>query len=211
MAGRSTSSALTAGEGMKRADVTELHYIAAIANVSSILQHGILSHTLAAELAHDSVAMPEIQERRRNKLIPGAGMLHDYANLYFDAHNPMLSRCRQRNNEICVLRVDPAALDLPAVIVTDRNAAADWASFWPLNDGLERIDRGRVFARYWVHPDDLYEERRHKAEKCAEVLVPDRIDPQLVNGAYVANQTAFVSFQNLNTGLRVQIRSDMFF
>lgn len=65
---------------MNRADVTELHYIAAIANVPSILKHGILSHTLAAELAHDSVAMPEIQERRRNKQIPGAGPLHGYAN-----------------------------------------------------------------------------------------------------------------------------------
>lgn len=196
---------------MNRADVTELHYITAIANVGSILQHGILSHTLAAELAHDSVAMPEIQERRRNKQIPGARRLHDYANLYFDAHNPMLSRCRQRNDEICVLRVEPAVLDLPAVIVTDRNAAAEWASFWPLDDGLQRIDRERVFARYWLHRDDLYDERRHKAEKCAEVLVPDRIDAQLVISAYVANQTALASFQNLNSGLRVQIRSDMFF
>src|SRR2546423_7579902 len=109
---------------MNRSDITELHYITAIANVTSILQHGILSNTLAIELAHDSVAMPEIQERRRNKHIPGARMLHEYANLYFDAHNPMLSKCRQRNNEICVLRVDPAVLDTAGVIVTDRNAAS---------------------------------------------------------------------------------------
>jgi hypothetical protein len=173
---------------MNRADVTELHYITAIANVSSILHHGILSHTLAAELAHDSVAMPEIQERRQNKQIPSARRLHDYANLYFDAHNPMLSRCRQRNDEICVLRVDPAVLDLPAVIVTDRNAAADWASFWPPNDGLQRIDRERVFARYWTHQGDLYDERNHKAEKCAEVLVPDRIEARFVIDAYVAKR-----------------------
>jgi hypothetical protein len=56
---------------MNRADVTELHYITGIAKVTSILQHGILSHTLAAELAHDSVAMPEIQAIRQNKQIPG--------------------------------------------------------------------------------------------------------------------------------------------
>src|SRR5882672_6495886 len=108
---------------MNRADVIELHYITAIANVISIVWSGILSHTLADELVHDSVAMPEIQERRRNKQIPGARMLHEYANVYFDAHNPMLSKCRQRNNEICVLRVNPTVLDLPSVIVTDRNAA----------------------------------------------------------------------------------------
>ncbi len=79
---------------MNRADVTELYYITAIANVPSILKHGILSHKLAERLPHDSVAMPEIQERRSNKQIPGAGQLHDYANLYFDAHNPMLSKRR---------------------------------------------------------------------------------------------------------------------
>lgn len=60
---------------MNRADVTELHYITAIANLSSIMKHGILSYTLADQLAHDSVAMPEIQEGRRNKQIPGTGLL----------------------------------------------------------------------------------------------------------------------------------------
>jgi hypothetical protein len=54
---------------MNRADVTELHYITATANVTSILQHGILSHTLAVELTHDFVAMPEIQAIRQNKQI----------------------------------------------------------------------------------------------------------------------------------------------
>lgn len=76
---------------MNRADVAELHYITAIANVPSMLQHGILSHKLADELVHDSVAMPEIQERRENKRVPGGRMLHEYANMYLDAHNPMLS------------------------------------------------------------------------------------------------------------------------
>src|SRR6266496_1115447 len=142
---------------MNRGDVTELHYITAFGNVLSIMQHGILSHALAAKLAHDSVAMREIQERRSNKQIPGARYLHEYANLYFDAHNPMLSKCRARNTEICVLRVDPTVLDMPGVIVTDRNAASGWARFWPVAAGLENISRDRLFARYWTHRDDPYE------------------------------------------------------
>jgi hypothetical protein len=196
---------------MKRADITELHYITAIANLPSIMRHGILSHTLAGRLTHESVAMPEIQERRSNKRIPGARPLHDYANLYFDAHNPMLSRCRARNNEICVLRIDTAVMDQADVIVTDRNAAADLVRFWPLDDGLAVVTRERVFARYWTHPDDFYEERRHKAEKCAEVLVPDRVDPQLIGGVYVANQIALAEVQRVKSELSVQVRSDMFF
>src|SRR5262249_8978985 len=115
---------------MNRGDVTELHYITAIANVPSILRHGILSHTRAEQLAHDSVAMPEIQERRADKRIPGGRLLHDYANLYFDAHNPMLSKCRARNGEICVLRIDSAALDVAGVVITDRNAARGAVRFY---------------------------------------------------------------------------------
>jgi hypothetical protein len=196
---------------MNRADVTELHYITAIANLPSIMQHGILSHTLADQLAHDSVAMPEIQERRRNKQIPGARLLHDYANLYFDAHNPMLSRCRGRNNEICVLQINPSVLDTPGVIIANRNAASNWTSFWPVPGGFTVISMERVFARYWTHPDDPYEEMSHKSEKCAEVLVPDRVDAQFIVGAYVANQAALVEFQRLNSQLPVRIRGDMFF
>lgn len=194
---------------MNRSDLTELHYITLISNVTSILQRGILSHTLADELDHDSVAMPEIQELRTNKRIPGARRLHEYANLYFDAHNPMLSKCRQRNNEICVLRVSPAVLDLAGVIIADRNAASDWVSFWPVTEGLARISRERVFAKYWTH-SDLHEQWRHKSEKCAEVLVPDLVEPQFVIGAYVANQTALASLQTLITGLPAQIQG-MFF
>ena len=196
---------------MNRADVTELHYITAIANMGSILRHGVLSHNLAEQLAHDSVAMPEIQERRRNKQIPGAGFLHEYTNLYFDAHNPMLSRCRARNNEICVLQIDAGVLDVPGVIIANRNAASNWTSFWPVTDGLGVISRERVFARYWLHPDDPYDEMSHKSEKCAEVLVPDRVDGQFITGAYIANQAALLEFQRLNSQLPVSIRGDMFF
>lgn len=196
---------------MNREDVTELHYITAIANLPSILRYGVLSHTLADQLAHDSVAMPEIQERRRNKQIPGARSLHDYANLYFDAHNPMLSKCRGRNAEICVLHIDPAVLDQAGVIVTDRNAASNWVGFFSVTQGLSVINRERVLARYWIHTNDPYDEMSHKSEKCAEVLVPDRVEAHFIAGAYVANQDALLAFQLLNSALPVRIRGDMFF
>ena len=196
---------------MNRADITELHYITAIANLPSILRHGILSHKLAEQLAHDSVAMPEIQERRSNKQIPGDGYLHKYANLYFDAHNPMLSRCRTRNNEICVLHVDPAVLELPGVIVTDRNAATDLVGFFAVAQGLSIISHERVFAVYWTHPTDFYEEKLHKAQKCAEVLVPNSVDVRYIGGAHVANEDALQTFQRQNSQLPVRIHNAMFF
>lgn len=196
---------------MNRCDISELHFIAPILNMPSIMHHGILSHNLACRIAHNSVDMPEIQERRRNKQIPGARTLHDYANLYFDAHNPMLSKRRARNDEICVLRVNATVLDLPGVIVSDRNAASSWVRFFPVAEGLRTIDRDRVFAQFWIHSQNPYDEMRHKSEKCAEVLIPDRVTPNYLIGAYVANDRARVSFDAQDISLPVEVRGSMFF
>jgi hypothetical protein len=195
---------------MIRSDITELHYIAPIENVPSILEHGILSHNQAKKIDHNSVAMREIQERRKDKQIPGARRLHDYANLYFDAHNPMLSKCRAHNREICVLRIDPMVLDTPNVIIADRNAASNWVRFSPVAEGLGSINRDRIFARYWTHPNQ-YEEMSHKSEKCAEVLVPDCVAPEFILGAYVVDEVAMIRFRQLNSGLPVSIKSDIYF
>ena len=196
---------------MNLSEVAELHYIAAIANLPSIMKHGVLSNKLARQKVHHSVAMPEIQERRKNKQIPGARTLHEYANLYFDAHNPMLSRVRERNDDICVLRVDSSVLGLPGVIIADRNAASTWVHFWPVANGLQAINRDRVFSKYWTHPENLFDEWDHKSEKCAEVLIPDRIEPRYIIEAYVANETARCKFEELKLGLSATIKNDIFF
>lgn len=196
---------------MNRSDVTELYYITQITNVPSILKHGILSNKLSLKLPHDSIAMPELQAKRENKRIPGAGMLHDYANLYFDAHNPMLSKRRDRNNEICILRINATVLELPDVIIADRNAAKDYARFYSAKDGLAALDKDKIYARYWTNAHDQYEAWDLKAVKCAEVLVPGKITPDYILGAIVANQTALESLGNKESGLPIEIKSGIFF
>lgn len=196
---------------MNRADIAELQYITPIENVPSILEHGILSNRQAARMAHASVAMEEVQDRRRNKQIPGAGPLHEYANLYFDAHNPMLSKRRSQNDVICVLRIDPATLDMPGVIVADRNAASDYVRFYPAADGIQALDGEMVFARFWINAVDPFDEMIRKSVKCAEVLVPDKLEPRYVIGTYVANERALLAFQALNTQLPIAVNGGMFF
>lgn len=196
---------------MNRADIAELHYITPIENVPSILEHGILSNRLAARLTHTSIAMEKVQDRRRDKKIPGARPLHDYANLYFDAHNPMLSKRRSQNDIICVLRIAPAVLDVPGVIVADRNAASGYVRFYPVADGIQALDRNMVFARFWINAADPFDEMIRKSVKCAEVLVPDKLEPQFVIGAHVANERASHAFQALNIPLPVAINNGMFF
>ncbi len=195
---------------MKSDDLRELHFIAPIANVPSILEHGILCHRLAAKFQHYSIANGDVQERRANKMIPGAKLsLHDFANLYFDAHNPMLSRRRSENDVICVLRIQSVVMNFPGVIVSDCNAARGWARFAPAEEGLRRIDAEKVYAKFWLHENPV-EQDEHKGIKCAEVLVPERIGPNYILGSYVANRQAMEALMAI-CALPTEIKSSMFF
>ncbi len=171
---------------MDREDVRALNYIAPTQNLSSILRRGILSHGLATKIAHGSVAMEEIQDRRKVKVVPGGRPLHDYVNLYFDARNPMLSKRRAQHLAICVLEVDPAVMELPGVVIADRNASSGYARFAAYPQGLRLIEKDIVYAEYWTHPDDQILEWEHKSKKCAEVLVPDAVEPRYIVGARVS-------------------------
>jgi len=194
---------------MNREDLLELHYITPIENVPSILKHGILSHQKAASLAHRSVAMQEIQDRRAKIVIPGAGRrLHEYANLYICARNPMLYK--RRHEHICVLSIDSAVLDLKGVIVTDQNAAGDYVSFRPVPEGLRYVCKDLAFAEDWRDPDEIQYWRK-KSAKCAEVLVPDRVGPEYIQHAYVASVEMKTQMDALNTGLDVRVDGHMFF
>lgn len=199
---------------MNRSDVEELYYITHIDNMPSIMQYGILSRNYAFKKGIDFQDISEegVQDRRLGKKVLGTNReLHDYANLYFDAHNPMLSARRSRNNEICVLRIRHNVIDMQDVIVTDKNAARDcW--FKPVSDGLPLLDKERIYAVMWIYrnPPDPIEEYKHAGEKCAEVLVPCKIDAQYIVGAYVANNNALQQYQ-AKTDLTVTINRGLFF
>lgn len=169
---------------MDRDDLVELHSIQPIANVRSILARGILSHNAATAVDHIDISASEIQDLRAEVVVPGGRRLHDYANLYFDARNPMMSRRRSKHDELCVLRVSCEVLDLPGVVVTDGNASSDYIRFGAAVDGLAFIDHELTFAEWWTD-DDTDEYRRKKRARCAEVLVPNRVPPDFVIGAYV--------------------------
>ncbi len=188
---------------MNRADIIEFHYITPIENIPSIMEYGILSNKRASRIGHISVAMEVIQERRHDKRIPSARHLHEYVNLYFDAHNPMLSKCRNQNEKICVLRINPVVLDIPGVIIADRNASSGYARFYSVAEGIQALDNDLVFARYWPTSRRYIEAWIHKSIKCAEVLVPDMVEPSYIIGIYVANVTALQALQSLNARLPV--------
>ncbi len=195
---------------MERHELTELHYITPIANVPSIIQLGILSHSRARRVSHHSIAMNEIQDRRARVKVPGGTKLHEYVNLYICARNPMMYKRQAQYQEICVIRVKPSVIDLPDVVITDGNASGDYVRFAAAPKGLSIVNREWTFADDWRDPDQIQYFRK-KAAKCAEVLVPDKVEPEYITGAYVACQEAMATFQAQNTGISVEINSHLFF
>jgi len=174
------------------------------------MEHGILSHKLATKVEHVSVAMNEIQQRRAKKRVPGGRSLHDYVNLYVCARNPMLFKRKDQHADLCILRMSTNVLDLPGTVVSDRNASSDWAYFSPAPGGVKSINRDLVFAEYWTHPDKI-ERMRRVSIKCAEILVPDRIEPCYIVGAYVSSQIAKRKFEARDADVRVTVNPHLFF
>ena len=195
---------------MKRNELEELHYITTIRNVPSIMSKGILSHKRAKKINHNSVAMEVIQERRGKKIVPGGRPLQEYVNLYFHARNPMLYVLQSRHIDLCILRISAEILDLPGVVITDSNASSEYARFAPAPRGLSIVDKEMTFAEYWTHPD-MYEAMRRKSAKCAEVLIPDHVDPKFIRGAYVSCSDAKASFEATGIDIPITINLNLFF
>ncbi|MFC4308257.1 DUF4433 domain-containing protein [Steroidobacter flavus] len=167
--------------------VTELHCIMPIANIGSVLAHGILSYERAAKLAHRSVALQPVQDKRDKKSVPGGLKLHQYANLYFNARNPMLYKRLGEVSSICVLRISTAVMQVRGTVITDGNAASDYVRFLdPKQWKFLAFDD--IYATDWRHPGDQVAYWKHKSRMCAEVLVPNLVESKFIEGAYVADK-----------------------
>lgn len=155
-----------------------------LANVPSVLAHGILSYEAAAKLQHQSVAMQPVQDRRDQKRVPQGMRLHQYANLYFHARNPMLYKRLGEATSLCIVRVSLNVLAIKGTVLTDSNAASDYARFLHTSQWAV-VEFDDVFSENWTHPDDKRRYFQHKSRKCAEVLVPHRVPPEFIIGACV--------------------------
>ncbi|MBR1702854.1 MAG: DUF4433 domain-containing protein [Lachnospiraceae bacterium] len=189
---------------------TGLYNIQAIDNIPSIMSKGLLSNERAQKIDHVSIAMNEVQARREHIRIPNGLKLHQYANLYFDPWNPMLSRKREQNEEICILKFDRTVLDLNGVIVSDKNASSDYAAFYTPETGLEKIEFNLVYARYWLD-ENYYEQCRKKSIKCAEVLIPYMIPYNYVVCAAVINEQVSERLKKIGFDKEIVVEPRVFF
>lgn len=189
--------------------VTELHNIMPIGNMPLVMQHGLLSHDSASRLPHGSVAMPRIQELRDQVQVPGGLKLHQYANLYFHARNPMMSARRDQHADLCILRISPEVLKLAGVVLTDQNAASKYVRFYSPQQ-LALLPFDAIYALDWTHPDQITYWRR-KSAKCAEVLVPGVVPSPLIMGAYVSGPAAHAAMLAQGWDRTLTIDPSLFF
>ena len=190
--------------------IQEFHCIMPIGNIPSVLEHGILSYERAARLPHRSVAMPEMQDRRDKKKIPGGLKLHQYASLYLDARNPMMFKRKGEANSLCVLRVSTGVTAIQGVVVTDMNAGSDWMRAFP-PDRIDCLDLESIYADDWRHPGNPPAYWRHKAKKCAEVLVPHCVPIEYLSGAFVATDEGEHALRRHGFPLPISLNPVMFF
>jgi hypothetical protein len=195
---------------VNRSDLEELHYITPIANIPSIMRRGILCKNRANPLNPVSIAMNEIQQKRANKAVPGGLQIHDYANLYFCARNPMMYKRSARHAEICVLRIDTSVLDLKGVVIADSNAASNYTGFWPSPMGLIKVHGPWVFADDWTDANQITRWQK-TAAKCAEVLVPTAVSNDRITGAYVSCPESQQTLRGVGFDKKITIDLHLFF
>lgn len=196
---------------MERDDLEELQFITPLENLGSIVKHGIVCHTRSGKFGGASIAMAEVQAKRAAKRLPNGNKLHDYANLYVCARNPMLFKRRSMHAELCVLRVNKSVLDIDGVLVTDQNAASKYARFAAAPGGLSIVDKERTFAENWTHPENQIDQWVHASQKCAEVLVPKCVRPEYIFGVHVSNDATEAVVSETAPGIEIIVDAALFF
>ncbi len=196
----------------QRTGRAHLHNIAPIANIASILQYGILSHERASCLLHHDISMQDVQDIRSAVIVDHVlqRSLHQYANLYFDARNPMLYKRRTMRDSLCVLHVSYGVLDLKETVVADRNAAAFYTAFYHPADALPKLNFALIFADYWTDDDQVRYYMR-KSIKCAEVLVWECVPARFIVGASVFSEQSAESLRAQGFLLPIYIDKHLFF
>lgn len=168
-------------------DIKRLYYITHIDNVPSILRRGILSHERVETegVQYTPIYDEAIVAARKDKLAPNGKRLWSFANLYFNARNPMLYRVKHEKSldDMAVVCVKPTILQRPDIFITTGNARALQSDILPRDVGMKELPKiKREFDIAWWKLED-----GSKRKIMAECLVPDLVPPENIQAIYVAN------------------------
>jgi hypothetical protein len=187
-------------------EVQSLQHITHLDNISGIRRRGICCHKTAVHWRERRViADSDVMARRDRRVGSGPLTIKDFAALYFNAHNPMLSKLRDQPG-LVVLELDPTPiLTDSATLLTDGNAAAAETAIGPVAEMLTRLERRRVYSTGWTHD---------AATRCAvqaEVLVEEAVPARLVRGAKTPTDADAAALAEMWPELQVQVIPEFFF
>jgi len=169
------------------ARMKNLYYITHIDNVPSILERGILSHERikAENIKFTPIYDEQIVENRHRRQTPDGNTLWDFANLFFQPRNAMLYRVLHEKSadDIAVLAVLQDILNRPDIFISTGNAAHSLSDILPASEGRKVISQIKkdTDKEYWKEEDGS------KRKMMAECLVPNVIQPEFIQGIYVAS------------------------
>jgi O-acetyl-ADP-ribose deacetylase (regulator of RNase III) len=198
---------------LQKADIRSLYYITHVENLPSILQYGILSHGQIESrgITFKPIYDADIVSKRKDKTTPDRKSLWEYANVYFQARNPMMYRVvhEKGRKELAVVGVTAAVVNGDGVLITDGNAAANATGFYRTPKGLKILgDNWSVIqAEYWNDRDGS------KRKIMAESLVPDNISTDHIHTIFVADHETQKTVQGLIGTSRIPVvpEPNMFF
>ena len=199
---------------METDDIQDLQFIAHMDNIISYCKYGIFSHNDAEEFfpSHRKIANEEVQELRKKKVVAGKP-LHDYANLYFNARNPMLCFLLTNGyNQLCVLSISKDVLTLDDAMCSFCNAADADARFFPLPNGIRELKSNDIYRKYWNIPDDPELSEYYKSRICAEVLIPHIVERRFIEKIYVPSdeKRAIVNAQLEEADIEIPVSIDKY-
>jgi hypothetical protein len=174
----------------KHGHIRELYYITHIANLDSILKKGIFSHEriIAEKMPYTPIYNKQIIERRKQKKAPNGKSLWSFANLYFNARNPMLFkiRCDRSVDDVAILGISPELLNRQDIFVTTGNAAHSQTEIKSIAEARKSLPRivSETEIEYWRVTDGT------KRKIMAECLVPELVPPEMIRSVYVASHAA---------------------
>jgi len=195
----------------KHRRIRELFYITHIDNIPSILKRGIFSHERVhvEGIRFKHVYNEDIIEKRKEIKTPNGRSLWGFANLYFNARNPMLYKlkCDGLLENIAVLGISPEILSRQDIYVTTGNAAHGQSDILPISSARKLLPKivKETDRQYWG------EANGSKRKIMAECLVPDVITPDYMKSIYVANYETLYKIKETTQFSAFIRHPDMFF
>jgi hypothetical protein len=175
--------------------VRELYYITHVDNLSSIIKNGIYSHEFIHQknIPFTPIYNEQIVSNRKSITAPDGRSLWNFANMYFQARNPMLYQVVRTKSveDIAIIGIDKSILNWPDIFITNGNAAHSQTEIFPSAQGRKIIPSilKEIDIEYWT------EANGSKRKIMAECLVPDFIPAHYIRSVY---------FGDINTRNKIQ-------